>query len=103
MHQSLLVFHRYRYLKLAVLLLIAAVAAYVWQKPEGPPNGGTWLGYVLGTVSALLIVWLMWLGVRKRRYRSTLGSVEGWTSAHVYLGLALIGARDFTYRLSLWS
>lgn len=90
MHQSFLVYHRHRYLKLALLLLIAAVAAYVWQKPEGPPNGGTWLGYVLGTVSALLIVWLMWLGVRKRRYRSTLGSVEGWTSAHVYLGLTLL-------------
>lgn len=90
MHQAFLVYNRFRYLKLALLLLIAAVAAYVWHKPVGLPNGGTWLGYTLGVIGALLIVWLMWLGVRKRRYRSTLGTVEGWTSAHVYLGLALL-------------
>lgn len=90
MHQAFLVYNRFRYLKLALLLLVAAVAAYVWHKPTGLPNGGTWLGYTLGTIGALLILWLMWLGVRKRRYRSTLGTVEGWTSAHVYLGLALL-------------
>jgi hypothetical protein len=33
---------------------------------------------------------LMLLGVRKRCYRSTMGSVQGWTSAHVYIGTALI-------------
>ncbi len=38
----------------------------------------------------MLIVWLSWFGVRKRRYRSRLGSVEGWLSAHVYLGSALL-------------
>jgi hypothetical protein len=45
---------------------------------------------VLGSIGALLIVWLATLGVRKRRYRSALGSVESWTSAHVWLGLALL-------------
>ena len=44
----------------------------------------------LGAVGALLIVWLTWLGVRKRSYSSTLGSVQGWTSAHVYLGTACL-------------
>ena len=34
--------------------------------------------------------WLAFLGVRKRRYSSTVGTVEGWTSAHVYLGLAVL-------------
>ena len=42
-----------------------------------PPNGGTWQGYVLGTIGALLIVWLTLLGVRKRRYSSTLGTRAG--------------------------
>ena len=32
----------------------------------------------------------MLLGVRKRRYRSAMGTVQGWTSAHVYLGASLI-------------
>ena len=40
--------------------------------------------------AAFLILWLMYFGVRKRRYRSRLGTVQGWLSAHVYLGLGLI-------------
>ena len=38
----------------------------------------------------LLILWLLWYGVRKRRYASTSGTVQGWLSAHVYLGTALV-------------
>ena len=45
---------------------------------------------MLGTLGALLIVWLTFLGIRKRSYNTTLGSVQGWTSAHVYLGTALL-------------
>jgi hypothetical protein len=41
-------------------------------------------------VAAALIVWLIWLGRRKRDYGSKVGTVQGWTSAHVYLGTALI-------------
>lgn len=76
--------------KVAVLLCALAIAAYVWHTPLDAPNGGTWLGYTLGGVSATLVLWLTLLGVRKRRYRSRLGTVKGWTSAHVYLGLSLI-------------
>jgi len=54
------------------------------------PYGGTWLGYTLGTIGAVLIVWLMFLGIRKRRYSSNVGTLQGWTSAHVYLGTSLI-------------
>jgi hypothetical protein len=69
---------------------VAAAAAYLWHDPALKPYGGTWLGYTLGTVGALLIVWLLYFGVRKRRYRSTVGTVQGWLSAHVYLGSALV-------------
>ena len=89
-HAGFLRHERYRYLKLALLLCGLALAAYAIDAPVDGANGGTWLGYTLGTIGALLVVWLTALGIRKRRYRSTLGTVKGWTSAHVYLGLALL-------------
>ena len=90
MHQSILDFGGRRYLKVAVGLCVLSLVMYLWHDPRSPPNGGTWLGYTLGGVGAALIVWLTALGVRKRSYRSTLGTLQGWVSAHVYLGLALL-------------
>jgi hypothetical protein len=85
-------YRRYRYLWLALFLAAAALGLYVSQLPGGaqPPNGGTWQGYTLGVAGAVLILWLSLLGIRKRRYRSRVGTVQGWTSAHVYLGLCLL-------------
>ena len=90
MHQSLLAFRNFRYLWLALALSVASMIAYAWQSPTQPANGGTWLGYTLGTLAALLVLWLTALGVRKRSYRSQLGTMQGWVSAHVYLGLSLL-------------
>lgn len=91
MHASFLSFGAYRYLWIALILSAASLIAYLWHQPAGaPPNGGTWLGYTLGTIGALLILWLTYFGIRKRRYSSGLGTVTGWLSAHVYLGTTLI-------------
>jgi hypothetical protein len=89
-HQSLLAFRKRCYLWLALLITGLCIAAYWIDDPQEPANGGTVLGYTLGTVGALLIIWLACYGVRKRRYASTLGTVQGWLSAHVYLGMALL-------------
>ena len=89
-HVNILRFREVRYAWWALGLLALSIAIYATQGGRVRPGGGTWQGYVLGTIGALLIVWLTMLGVRRRRYRSTLGSVEGWTSAHVWLGLALL-------------
>lgn len=89
-HYSILEYAGFRWLKGALLLCAVAAFIYLWHEPPLKPYGGTWLGYTLGTLGALLILWLLWYGVRKRRYRSTTGTVQGWLSAHVYLGTALI-------------
>jgi len=90
MHQSLFVYGGFRYFKFSLVLLVAAIVAYGWHEPVDGPNGGTWLGYTLGGIGAFLILLLMWFGMRKRSYKSSMGRVEGWLSAHVYLGLSLI-------------
>lgn len=90
MHQNLLQYRGGRYLWLAVGLLIVSVAVYWSQDNATPPNGGTWQGYTLGGLAAALCLWLAWLGIRKRSYASSAGTVQGWASAHVYLGLAVL-------------
>ncbi|HTV96482.1 MAG TPA: hypothetical protein VME42_10770 [Steroidobacteraceae bacterium] len=89
-HEGILRYRNARYLWVALGLLAASVALYATQGGLRPAGGGTWQGYTLGTLGALIILWLAWLGIRKRSYASTSGSVAGWTSAHVYLGLALV-------------
>ena len=90
MHQSFLDHAGRRYLKVALALCAASIALYAWHDPRSPPNGGTWLGYTLGGIGAALILWMAALGIRKRSYSSALGTLRGWVSAHVYLGLTLI-------------
>jgi hypothetical protein len=89
-HEGILRFRGSRYLWWAFGLTVGSFLLYYSQGGKHPPNGGTWQGYTLGTIGALLIVWLTTLGIRKRSYASSMGTVQGWTSAHVYLGLALI-------------
>ncbi len=89
MHTSILAFRKRRYLWAALALTLVSVLLYWLHDPQEPPNGGTVLGYALGILAALMIVWLTWFGVRKRRYNSTAGTLQGWLSAHVYFGIAL--------------
>jgi hypothetical protein len=94
-HRTVLEYGRYRYLKISLGLVLAAIVAYAIARPGGeahPPAafGSSGTGYALGILSALLVLWLFWFGVRKRRYTGGSGTLSGWLSAHVYLGAALI-------------
>ena len=89
---NVLEFRQYRYLKLALALAAASIAVWIWAKDSDVvvSFGGTFMGYVLGAISAMIVLLLTWYGVRKRSYFSSVGTVQGWLSMHVYLGLALV-------------
>jgi hypothetical protein len=103
-HVSFLVYERFRFLKVAVALVAASLILYIAVRPYGTPFGGGLTGYTLGTIGAVLILWLTWFGYRKRRYASGYAgrfTAEGHPetdparlarrlSAHVYLGTALL-------------
>mgnify|MGYP000684048847 CR=1 FL=1 len=89
-HEGFLVFMKYLYLKISLLLCLGSLVLYFATDFHPVRNGGTWVGYTLGTIGALLILWLSVLGIRKRWITQGHWSLKRWTSAHVYLGLSLI-------------
>ena len=95
MSETFLTHRSGRWAKWATVLLIASVIGYWAEDLRVPPNGGSVFGYTSGTVAAFLMLVLTYLGRRKRHYGSKLGTVKGWTSAHVYFGLALVGLALF--------
>ena len=98
LHENVLKFSRFRYLRGASLLVLGSGVAYLWDQPETVPNGGTWLGYTLGTIGALMILWLMLFGVRKRAdYENDAASlnpvhviVAGLIGVAIFIGLIML-------------
>ncbi len=115
---TLLEYRNYRYFKISALLVIAAILAYLFHQPARGAYGGSWLGYLLGILSALIVVALVLYGVRRRfvpirterrnpsnaslpqdfsdrrkhagnQHLYQGATLQGWLSAHTYLGIAL--------------
>jgi hypothetical protein len=89
-HEGFLRHRNYRWFKIAAAVSLIAILAYLLIDVQPRPNGGSWYGYLLGTIATGLILWLTALGVRKRAMTRRKWSLKAWTSAHVYLGLSLI-------------
>lgn len=67
------------------LLLAASYVLYAWRVDF--THGGSPMGITYGVLGTLSILVLLYFGVRKRDYRSTLGTLEAWLQSHIYLGL----------------
>jgi hypothetical protein len=80
----------YFFLKASALLSLVSIVLYVIHDPVGPPSGNSWLGYTLGTIGGLIILWLLWFGVRKRTYINNRFSLVQWLSGHIWLGSSLL-------------
>ena len=89
-HDGFLSAGGFKWAKIALAISIVTLIIYIIHNPQPRPNGGSWYGYTLGTIGAVLILWLTMLGVRKRAMTPGRWSLKSWTSAHVWLGLTLI-------------
>lgn len=83
-------YRSFRWFWFTVIGLIICCAVYVMDHPMGGRSGSTVVGYTYGTIAAVGIVWLMFFGLRKRAYASTLGTLQGWLAAHVWIGIGLL-------------
>lgn len=75
---------------IALLAIVLASLIYLFDRPLHIRAGDSYYGYTLGIISALGVLYLMWYGIRKRSYRSRVGTLQGTLSAHFWIGIALI-------------
>jgi hypothetical protein len=89
-HEGFLRHKKFCWLKIALVTCVLALVGYGLVDVQPRHNGGSWYGYLLGTLATLLILWLTMIGIRKRAMTRGRWSLKAWTSAHAYLGLSLV-------------
>lgn len=89
-YETFINYRNYRWMWFTIGTLVLSLAAYVINEPAAGRSGGSVLGYSYGVLATIAIIWLMAYGLRKRSYRSSLGTVQGWLAAHVWIGIGLL-------------
>lgn len=73
-----------------LLLSLLLVVPYIIHDPVFGPAGDTSYGLVLGIIAGVMVLQLMFLGIKKHFWIGLLGSQQGWVHAHNYTGFALL-------------
>jgi hypothetical protein len=86
---------QFRWFLLALLLTAASAGWYAYEASQTTelPGGGSFVGLVLGTVGAAIILFEMLIWPRKRfaRFRTLpLIRTKFWMKAHIWLGLLVV-------------
>ncbi len=87
MGNSFLTYRSGRWLWISAATAVGLVLHYISYQSRTVAYGGSIEGLLYGVAGTGLIAVLMYLGIRKRSYSSSTGTLQGWVSAHVYLGL----------------
>jgi len=78
---------RYLWIGLTAGIVLLVSYYYYYRTHHLSPSGSTPIGLIYGWLGFIAILILMFLGIRKRWHASHWGTMQGWTSGHVYLGL----------------
>ena len=87
MGNSFLTYRSGLWLWISAATAVGLVLHYVSYQSRTVAYGGSIEGLLYGVAGTGLIAVLMYLGIRRRSYSSSMGALQGWVSAHVYLGL----------------
>ena len=87
MGNSFLTYRSGRWLWISAASALGLIVHYFVYQSRAVAYGGSVEGLLYGVAGTGLIVVLMYLGIRRRSYASSTGTLQGWVSAHVYLGL----------------